>query len=412
MNKIGEHQLSGYNFFFLWFGAAVSVAEIMTGALIAPLGFTNGLMVVLLGHAIGVAILILGGIIGAEVRLPAIMSTRISFGTYGSYLFSFFNVLQLIGWTAVMIISGGRSVNIISKVLWSFDNVTFWSLLIGIFICFWISLGSAGFKKLNTAAVVLLFGLTIALSFVVLQNGELFSKAAVGGISFGTALELSIIMPLSWVPLIADYTRFAKSKKGAVVGSFLGYFIGSSWMYLIGLSSGIIFDNPDPGAVMVAANLGFAALGIIILSTVTTTFLDAYSAGVTFLNVLPKLNEKKTALVMSFIGVIVAVMVPIEQYENFLYAIGSVFAPLFAILFTDYFILKKSTMLEEKLLINWGSIAVWLIGIKLYYIIVKLDFILGTTIPVMVLTSITYIILLRCVGNWRFLKKYQSSYPS
>jgi len=36
-------KLSGFGLFTLWFGAAVSMAEIFTGGLLAPLGFSEGL---------------------------------------------------------------------------------------------------------------------------------------------------------------------------------------------------------------------------------------------------------------------------------------------------------------------------------------------------------------------------------
>ena len=130
MSDSKKNNLSLLSFIGLWFGASISIAEIMTGGLLAPLGFKNGLIAILLGHLLGTGILVLGGIIGTEERLPSIMSTRISFGLYGSYLFSIFNVLQLIGWTSVMIISGARSVNLISISLWSFDSTFFWSILI------------------------------------------------------------------------------------------------------------------------------------------------------------------------------------------------------------------------------------------------------------------------------------------
>ncbi len=106
-------------------------------------------------------------------------------------------------------------------------------------------------------------------------------------------MELSAVMPLSWLPLIADYTRFAKSKKAGVFSSFTGYFFGSCWMYIIGLGAAIVTSSGDPAAMMAAANLGFSALGIVVLATVTTTFMDVYSAGVSFLNIFPKLDEKK-----------------------------------------------------------------------------------------------------------------------
>lgn len=39
----------------IWFGAAVSIAEILTGTYFAPLGFTKGLLAILVGHVIGCA---------------------------------------------------------------------------------------------------------------------------------------------------------------------------------------------------------------------------------------------------------------------------------------------------------------------------------------------------------------------
>ncbi|HPL53293.1 MAG TPA: cytosine permease, partial [Bacillota bacterium] len=239
-------------------------------------------------------------------------------------------------------------------------------------------------------------------------NSELLSKGAADTMSFGAAIELNVIMPLSWLPLIADYTRFAKRKRDGVAGSFLGYFIGSSWMYTIGLGAAITAGNPDPGAMMLAADLGFTALGIVILSTVTTTFLDAYSAGVTFLNIFPKADERKAALAMGITGTLIAVIVPIEQYENFLYAIGSVFAPLFAILLTDYFIVKKNIKLQEGLLVNWGAAIVWIIGVIMYYQFIKLDFVLGATVPVMAITGLIYCLSWRLTKNWRLLEKHQN----
>lgn len=409
MNNNNKNNLTGFNFMTLWFGAAISIAEIMTGGLLAPMGFKNGLIVILIGHAIGTTILILGGIIGNEERIPAIMSTRISFGQYGSYIFSVLNILQLIGWTAVMIISGGRSLNLISKTLWGLDSIALWSIVIGILICIWIVLGNSGFKKLNVAAVLLLFVLTLVLSFIVFKDESLFTKKVIGEITFGGAIELNIIMPLSWLPLIADYTRFAKSRKGSAVGSYIGYFLGSSWMFAIGLASAVVFDTTDIGAIMVAANLGFTALFIVGLSTVTTTFLDAYSAGITLLNIFPKIKEKWATVSMAVIGTLIALIIPIEQYENFLYTIGSVFAPLFAILFTDYFVIRKQRKIQDDVVVNFGAVIIWIIGVVFYYKLLKFDFVLGTTVPVMLITSFVYYILWRWISKWKYVKKSQNS---
>jgi len=405
MSASAQNNLTMFNFITLWFGAAISVAEILAGGLLAPLGFMLGIGAVLLGHLVGTTILICGGIIGTEARIPAMVSTRISFGQYGSYLFSALNVLQLLGWTAVMIISGARSVNQITKILWSFDHLTVWILVIGAFIFAWVWLGKdSGWKKANHFAVILLFFLTVILSLNVFSNPELFSKQGAGDLAFGPAVELVVVMPLSWLPLIADYTRFAKSKRAGAWGSWLGYFAGSSWMYIVGLGTAILANDPDPSALLLAANLGIVALGIVVLSTVTTTFLDAYSAGVTFLNIFPQLNEKKVALAMTAIGTGLAIVVPIEQYQNFLYAIGSVFAPLFAILLTDYFFLKNKKV-ADNLLLNWGALVICVAGTVLYYQFIKFSFVLGATIPVMLITGVLYTVSRRLTERWKLSKK-------
>lgn len=404
-----NQKLSFWHFLFLWSGAAISIAEIMTGGFVAPLGFKNGVISILLGHLIGTGLLVLGGVIGTRENIPSMTSTRLSFGLYGTYLFSVLNVLQLLGWTAVMIKSCADSLNLISTSLWSFNHAEIWSLVTGVLVIIWLAYGMTGFKKINTAAVFLLFLLTLVLGWVVFKDSTVFSAPSGEGISFGGALELSVVMPLSWLPLIADYTRFAKSEKQGAYGSFLGYFFGSSWMFIIGLGAAIVSKTPDPSAMMLAANLGITAFAVVTLSTVTTTFMDAYSAGVTFLNLVPKLKEKTTTIAMTAVGTLFALVFPIESYESFLYAIGSVFAPLFAVLLTDYFIIKRQKQTDESILLNIGSSIVWAAGVALYYVFIKFDFILGATAPSMLITGLLYYVSWRGMKTWILRKKSNSS---
>jgi len=396
------------HFLFLWFGAAVSIAEIFAGGILAPLGFTNGLSAILVGHLVGVGMLVLCGIIGSRERISAIESTRTSFGSYGVYLFSLLNVLQLVGWTAIMILSAAKSANEVTKVLWQKDQLVLWQLAIGGLIALWIALGrEGGWKKANMAAVILLIVLTLTLSGLVFKNiGSLSQIPATGEMPFSAGLELSVAMPLSWLPLIADYTRYAKSTKSSAWGSGLGYFIGSCWMYIIGLGVALTAGTADPASLMVAANLGMAALGIIILATVTTTFMDAYSAGVSFTSLCPGLNEKYIALLMTVIGTILALIADMEQYESFLLAIGSVFAPLFAIVLTDYFWLKNRRIRPE-LKANLLALAVWAGGVALYYKFLSLELAIGATIPVIVVVSLLYAILRRVTNPWIYCKLSQ-----
>ncbi len=386
-------RLSGINLFFLWFGAAVSVAEILTGGYLAELGAVMGIGAILLGHLAGTLLLVLAGLIGFREKVPAIMSTRISFGKQGSYLISVINILQLVGWTAIMIIEGGTAMNVIAVSLWRFNHPTLMSCLVGFLVGLWVFWGVKGFKRINTLASALLLVLTIVMSWVVFTHPAAAAAVKPRG-AFGMGFELSIIMPLSWFPLISDYTSLARTKKGALIAPFCGYFIGSCWMYVIGMAGGLLSGSPDPTKIMLAANLGLTALAILGLSTVTTTFLDVYSAGISLINIFPKVNDRMAAVGFTLIGTAIALIFPIERYTDFLYVLGSVFSPLIAILLSDYFIRKCDNRSRRADAVATVSLVA---GIAFYYLIKAQELPIGSTLTTIVFTAALHYVFRR----WR-----------
>lgn len=386
-----ENKLSNRNLTLLWFGAAISIAEVMTGTLIAPLGLKNGIAAIIIGHLIGTLVLFLAGVIGSQSKLAAIESSRISFGKYGSYFFSVLNILQLIGWTAVMVITAAKAVDGVTANIFNYQNTILGCIVIGVFIAIWVLVGFKNMEKLNYVAVGLLFVGSIILSFQIF-GGTPANTGVEGVMSFGGAVELSAIMPISWLPLIADYTRFSEKKQSGSLVSSISYFIGSCWMYIIGLGAAIYVGTTDIFLVLTGVGLGLLALVIILFSTVTTAFLDVYSAGVSFINMSSKVKEKTAVLVTCVIGVGLAIVTPIEQYQNFLYLIGSVFVPLFAILLTDYFIFKI-TSTDEKKLINVKNSILWVVGFLIYRQLMSFDFPIGVTLPSMIIIGILCIII-------------------
>lgn len=372
----------------IWFGAAVSIAEIITGTFIAPLGFKKGIAAILLGHIIGCALLYLAGLIGAKTEKSGMETVKLSFGEKGSLLFSILNILQLIGWTAVMIISGAKAVGAVLNPILNIKGDVLWSLVIGALILVWILIGVKNLSKVNTVTMGSLFLLTIVLSIVVLGgNSEIPIE---GTISFGSAVELSVAMPLSWLPLISDYTRYGQNPKLVTLTSVISYFLASCWMYIIGLGAVIFIGQTDVSQIMLQAGLGLIAVLIIIGSTVTTTFLDVYSAGVSFVSISAKANEKVVAIISCIIGTLLAIFTPIEQFQNFLYLIGSVFAPMVAILLTDFFILKKNSYDKSFNILN---LVIWFIGFIIYRMFMYADTFLGSTFPVMISISIICILI-------------------
>jgi purine-cytosine permease-like protein len=188
--------------------------------------------------------------------------------------------------------------------------------------------------------------------------------------------------------LISDYTKNGRSIKGSFWGSFAGYFFGSSLMFIIGLVTGFYAGTSDPISILANLNMGFAALLIVILATVTTTFMDVYSGVLSTLNLAPKLSRKKLIIIYTALGTILAIYFPMEQYINFLYMIGSLFAPAFSVILVDYFFYKKDRAMDS---INTLGVIAAVIGTASYYVVTRYDLIIGSSVPSMIITVAVYV---------------------
>ena len=376
----------------IWFGAGVSLAEILTGTYFASLGFGKGLLAIIIGHIIGCTMLFLAGVIGGKTRRSAMETVKMSFGEKGGIFFSFLNVLQLVGWTAIMIYDGALAAN---SVLNSGNWV--WCLVIGALIVLWIFIGITNLGKINTIAMAALFILTLVLSKLIFFDGGAALAIGEEAMSFGAAVELSVAMPLSWLPLISDYTREAKEPVKATAVSSVVYGLVSCWMYVIGMGAAIYTGESDIAQIMVKAGLGIAGLLIIVFSTVTTTFLDAYSAGISSESVFSKINGKYAAIAVTIIGTIAAIVYPMDNITDFLYLIGSVFAPMIAIQIADFFLLKRTDSLGEA--VDITNAVIWVIGFVLYRILMRIDIPVGNTLPDMVITILICMIVRSVLKN-------------
>ena len=368
----------------IWFGAGVSIAEILTGTYFAPLGMAKGFAAILLGHLIGCTMMFFAGLIGGRTGLSAMETSKLSFGKKGSLWFAALNVLQLVGWTAIMIYDGALAVGGIFDI-----GRWVWCLVIGGLIILWLVIGITNLGKLNTVAMAALFILTLILCKVIFFGDYHAVSVAADGLTFGAAVELAVAMPLSWLPLISDYTREAKEPVKATAVSAVVYGVISCWMYLIGMGAAIYTGESDIAQIMVKAGLGIVGLLIIIFSTVTTTFLDAYSAGISSETLSHKLNGKYIAIGVTIVGALAAIVYPMDNITDFLYLIGSVFAPMIAIQIADFFLLEEDHSEKE---IQISNMILWVIGFVLYRMLMKVDLPVGNTLPDMVITMVLCLI--------------------
>jgi putative hydroxymethylpyrimidine transporter CytX len=413
---VAGRNLGGRDFFLLWAGVAISLAEIWAGGFLAPMGFWYGLWAILLGHLIGNTLMALGGVIGSDHGIMSMVSTRPAFGIRGSNLAAVLNIIQLIGWAAIMLIIGGRAGAALGKPVGGIlANDAFWILTIGIGTLFWaLWTGKTAWKILQNVSVLALLLVVAAMTWVAFGGLPAKPAAAGGPMAFMTGLDLVIAMPISWMPLVADYSRMARSTRSAFWNTWWGYFLLSSWMYALGLQVTLLTGVNDPGLLILdtMGGLGLAvpALFMVVLSTITSDFPDVYSATCSLLNISQRLSARTVMWIAGGLSILVALVFPMEQYENFLFFIGAMFIPLFGVVLTDYFILRGRKLEADAFYAESGpywyrrgynpvALAAWAVGFAVYEAMALLKLAVGGSIPAMLAAGLLYWGLSRKAGR-------------
>ena len=404
-----ERNLGGTDFFLLWAGVAISLAEIWAGGLLAPMGFRAALLAILLGHVSGNTLMALGGVIGSNHGITSMVSIRPSFGILGSNLAAVLNIVQLICWASIMLIIGGRAGAMLSASLGGvLASDGFWIVLIGLGTLLWALLtGRKIWKMMQVAAVV---GLVLVLLIMTWEAyRHLGSGVAIPSSSaampFMTGLDLVIAMPISWMPLLADYSRFAMKSSTAFWNTWWGYFLVSSWMYALGLSASLWTGNAEPHmqllGLMGSQGLLTSALLTVVFSTITSDFPDLYSATCSFLNISGRISAKTIMAFTGVLSIVLALVFPMERYQGFLFFIGAMFVPLFGVVLTDYFLIRKRRLdldaLDRVGGAYWYSrgyhrkaLFAWAVGFATYESNQLLRSPVGGSIPSMLVAGVLY----------------------
>ena len=391
-----RRHLSGLDVAVLWGDLGIGLLVMVAGGLLVPaLGFAQALGVIALGSVIGVTLLALAGVAGADHGVPTMVLFRPVLGIRGSWLPSVLNVVQLIGWTAVELWAMAELANLVSSRFFDISARWLWLSVIAVIcaaLAMWGPVGVARvwMKRFGAWIVVSISGLvTVMLLLSAGTRSALAAPGAGGWPTFGAALDLVIAMPISWLPLVADYNRFARGPRGAFVGTFLGYLIANVWLYSLGamlILSGDATADPAGIATGILAIGGGSVAGVLLLTGLLfgetdEAFADIYSGAVSIQNILPKVPQRMVVLGVTAVSALLAALFTMTAYEVFLFLVGSVFVPLFGILAADYFLARRRRLdvpaLYQSTGAYWyrggvriGALVPWLAGFVVYHWVV------------------------------------------
>src|SRR5581483_9471519 len=333
----------------LWGNLAVSLLVIVAGALLVPaLSLKQALLAIVVASLVGCVLLGLAATIGTDARVPAMVLMRAPLGRRGSYLATALNVIQCLGWSVYELIIISSASAALSDRVFGFRAQWLWTLLFGgvAIVLAWI--GPVGFirRYVRKFAVWFVIASLGYLTWWVIDKSDLsafWSAPGKGGFpTFWQGVDLTLASVISWTPLAADYTRFARTRRSSFLGAAFGYLVPVIWLYGLGVLLLLARDISDP-AQLPAAVVSGGVVSVLALFAVTVdesdeAFANVYSTAVSLQNAVPRVPQRALILLSAVLATVGALVLDLSDFATFLFLLGSFFVPLLGVLLADWLV--------------------------------------------------------------------------
>jgi len=365
--------------FLLWSNLSVSLLVIVAGAFLVPaLSLGGAFAAILVAGIVGNAMLGVAGMIGADARVPAMVVLRAPLGRRGSLLPTALNVLQCLGWSVFELIIIATAASALSQKVFGFGGKPLWTIVMGAIATALAFLGPVGFVRryVRKFAVYFVVASLAYLAWWAVHGqhvGALWSKPGNGHGAFWPGVDLVLASIVSWTPLAADYTRFARDKRSAFWGVAIGYLLPTVGLFLLGAILFLTRNLGDAAAIPTAvAAGGLASILALLALTVDESdeaFANVYSGAVSLQNAFPRAPQRLLVACVAAVATAGALVIDLRNYQDFLFLLGSFFVPLFGVLLADW--LLSGRHYDADVLFHGPSvrpelIASWLAGFALY----------------------------------------------
>jgi putative hydroxymethylpyrimidine transporter CytX len=406
------------DYFVLWADFGVGLLVLLSGTALVPgLGLGEAILVILIGTAIGNLMLGLAGVVGSDLGVPSMVSLRPSFGLRGSYLPSLVNVVQLVGWGAFEIWIMADASTQISQSVFGVSSYAAWALAWGVVVTV-LALGGPLVivrKWLEKAGIWIVIATAAWMAFYVVTHGNiavLAQRRGDGSLGFAQGIDLVVAMPISWLPLVADFNRFAKSSRSSFWGTVSGFALTNVLFYSLGVLLILVLPTADLVGSIMRIAFGAAGLALLLGDETDNAFADIYSGAISIKNVLPGLSTRGLVIAIGGLCVAIALTVNLTSFQGFLYLVGSLFTPLFGVLFADYFVMRRRCYDEADLYptrgegefpggVNPVALFAWGCGIAAYLAETTYVGWMGGTLPSLLVTLVVYTAAARMVARRR-----------
>ncbi|WP_429970283.1 purine-cytosine permease family protein [Fructilactobacillus sp. Tb1] len=427
-----ERNMNYWDMFATWFGANANNGTWFIGGVIAACGLYGGIEAMLIGGMIAYIFLSLMGYVGYKTGATTTVLSRGSFGIRGSVVPTVINLTLFLGWTAVNTFIAATSLAFI------FHSLFHWplfgqpggnfGLIVGILVMSVLHILSiiAGQRSVQLVERI---GVILVIIFVILETYVVFKNVSLADIAhyvipkaqqmpLGIAIDTIAASSLGWVMGSADFTRFTGKKGTSITAPYIGALAGLLSFGMIGicttlsvaLTSGAYNpNNSDPSIIANKLGLGFIAMLVIVLTSMTANAVNIQAGASALNNMNHKLSLNKSLVIITLLSMVLT-FVPVisgsflESFISFLDYTGMLLGPIIAIMVVDYFILNKSNYNQVALSDENGklwyqggfnviAIVSLVLGVLIYLGLKSLDFIkdfTGATFITMAIVAVIY----------------------
>lgn len=393
-----------HNHASLWFSLGVGLLVMQIGAYLVPaVGTRDAALAILLGSAIGAGLLAWTARLGCQSGLASAGLMHATYGSAFARLPVLLNIAQLIGWTTFELVvmregtqaiaaqatgwtATGRLGTLLPTLLWG-------AVLLALLGGSMVRLVRRFVSRFGLPLVIVsLLWLTWQFATRLHAHGwaAFWARPGDGSMGLFGAMDLVIAMPVSWLPLVADYARHGRRATGGLGGAFggtwLGYAVANIWCYALGV---MVVSVAEPGTGLVTALLlaqgGLVALGLILIDELDNAYGDVYSGAVSAHSLRPRWSVRRWGLGLALLCTGLALVLPMHTLEPFLLMLSSVFVPLYGVILGR---LGSGDAATSGRRVEPVAAALWIGGIALYHGLAAWAPQAGSALPTLAVTFV------------------------
>jgi NCS1 family nucleobase:cation symporter-1 len=385
----------------LWFSLGVGLLVMQVGAYLVPaVGSRDAALAIVLGSLMGAGLLGWTARLGCNTGLSSAGLMHACFGSSFARLPVVLNMAQLIGWASfeLVVMRDGTAAIVKQSVgvpLDGLDGRVFTTLLWGGVLVLLLtgSMTQLVRQLISRIALPLVIASLLWLSWQFgsqLQTQGLaafWHRPGNGSMGLLSAVDLVMAMPVSWLPLVADYARHGRSGRSALNGTWFGYALANIWCYALGV---LAVTVAQPGTDLVTALLlaqgGLLALSLILIDEIDNAYGDVYSGAVSGHSLRPSWSIRRWGVGLALVCTALALVLPMHSLEPFLLLLSSVFVPLYGVILGRLSLNAAGTLAVSQQRVDWGAALLWLAGIACYHLLARLAPQWGAALPTLVLS--------------------------